>query len=80
MFCCFCRVLDERETPIDVLWNDTLIFYSGYTYQALEPIVGKFCSLLNGSSIIEMIEAGAAHEWQCRMFCPARRARIREHL
>ena len=40
------RILDERETPIDVLWNDTLIFYSGYTYETLEPIVEKFCSLI----------------------------------
>ena len=40
------RILDDRETPIDILWNDTLQFYSGYTYQSLEPVVGRFCSLV----------------------------------
>jgi hypothetical protein len=47
MYCCFTfRILDEHENPIDVLWNDTLIYYSGYTYESLEPIVEKFCSLI----------------------------------
>lgn len=44
--CLSLKILDESETPIDVLWNDTLVFYSGYTYGALEPIVEKFCSLI----------------------------------
>ncbi|XP_046448620.1 G2/mitotic-specific cyclin-B-like [Daphnia pulex] len=44
--CLSLKILDEHENPIDVLWNDTLIYYSGYTYEALEPIVEKFCSLI----------------------------------
>lgn len=44
--CLSLKILDENETPIEVLWNDTMVFYSGYTYEKLEPVVSKFCSLI----------------------------------
>lgn len=44
--CLSLKILDDHETHIDILWNDTLKFYSGYDYETLEPVVAKFCSLL----------------------------------
>jgi len=45
-FCLSLKILDERDTPINILWNDTLVFYSGYTFDSLELVISKFCSLL----------------------------------
>ena len=40
------RILDETDALINVLWNDTLVFYSGYTCEALMPLMEKLCSLI----------------------------------
>ena len=46
-YCTFLyRILDESDTLIEVLWNDTMVFYSGYAYKDLESIVEKLCSLV----------------------------------
>lgn len=44
--CLSLKVLNENDTPINILWNDTLVYYSGYTYDSLQMLVSKFCSLL----------------------------------
>ena len=40
------RLLDENESLINVLWNDTLVHYSGYSFENLEPVVEKLCALI----------------------------------
>lgn len=46
---CLClslKLLDENESLINVLWNDTLVHYSGYSFENLEPVVEKLCALI----------------------------------
>ena len=40
------RLLDENDSLINVLWNDTLVHYSGYSFENLEPVVEKLCALV----------------------------------
>jgi len=44
--CLSLKILDETDALINVLWNDTLVFYSGYTCEALMPLMEKLCSLI----------------------------------
>lgn len=44
--CLSLRILDENETPMTVLWNESLVFYSGFTSQALQPLIEKLCALI----------------------------------
>jgi len=44
--CLSLRILDENETEPNELWNASMVFYSGYTRESLEPLMDKLCSLL----------------------------------
>lgn len=44
--CLSLRILDENDTDPSKLWNHSMVFYSGYTYEYLEPLMEKLCSLI----------------------------------
>jgi len=44
--CLSLRLLDESDTDGSKLWNHSMVFYSGYQYDILEPLMDKLCSLL----------------------------------
>lgn len=41
-----CRVLDENQKPVEQLWNDTLVYYSGYASHQLVDVVAQLCGLI----------------------------------
>jgi len=46
---CLClalKILDEKDSLINILWNDTLVHYSGYLCESLEPVIEKLCALI----------------------------------
>lgn len=44
--CLSLRILDENDTDPSKLWNHSMVFYSGYSYEYLEPLMEKLCSLI----------------------------------
>ncbi len=47
----FCSILDENDTDASQLWNPSMVFYSGYSYEALEPLMEKLCALIASADI-----------------------------
>jgi len=44
--CLSLRILDENDTDPSKLWNHSMVFYSGYSYEYLEPLMEKLSSLI----------------------------------
>ena len=42
-------ILDESDSSGDELWNASMVFYSGYSRDSLEPLMEKLCSLIVSS-------------------------------
>jgi cyclin B len=49
--CLSLRILDENDTDASQLWNPSMVFYSGYSYEALEPLMEKLCALIASADI-----------------------------
>lgn len=47
--CLSLRILDENDVDGTKLWNHSMVFYSGYSYEALEPLMEKLCALLSSA-------------------------------
>nr|CAH0112842.1 unnamed protein product [Daphnia galeata] len=48
--CLSLKITGDRQTSIDVLWNlSSLVSFSRYTYNILEPLVKKMCLLIMNS-------------------------------
>ena len=45
------RILDENDTDGNNLWNNSMVYYSGYTYESLEPLMEKLCALIASADV-----------------------------
>lgn len=44
-------ILDENDMDGSKLWNHSMVYYSGYTYESLEPLMEKLCALLASADV-----------------------------
>jgi hypothetical protein len=44
-------ILDENDTDGSKLWNHSMVYYSGYTYESLEPLMEKLCGLVASADV-----------------------------
>ncbi|XP_059351894.1 LOW QUALITY PROTEIN: G patch domain-containing protein 1-like [Daphnia carinata] len=49
--CLSLRILDENDTESTELWNHSMVYYSGYTYESLEPLMEKLCGLIAAADV-----------------------------
>lgn len=49
--CLSLRILDENDMDGSKLWNHSMVYYSGYTYESLEPLMGKLCGLIASADV-----------------------------
>ncbi|EFX70326.1 G2/mitotic-specific cyclin B, copy B-like protein [Daphnia pulex] len=49
--CLSLRILDENDTDGSKLWNHSMVYYSGYTYESLEPLMEKLCGLVASADV-----------------------------
>uniref|UniRef100_A0A0N8B2L8 G2/mitotic-specific cyclin-B1 n=1 Tax=Daphnia magna TaxID=35525 RepID=A0A0N8B2L8_9CRUS len=49
--CLSLRILDESDTESNELWNHSMVYYSGYTYESLEPLMEKLCGLIAAADV-----------------------------
>lgn len=49
--CLSLRILDENDTDGNKLWNHSMVYYSGYTYESLEPLMEKLCALIASADV-----------------------------
>nr|SVE89714.1 EOG090X013U [Daphnia sinensis] len=49
--CLSLRILDENDTDSTQLWNHSMVYYSGYTYESLEPLMEKLCGLIAAADV-----------------------------
>nr|SVE77435.1 EOG090X013U [Daphnia lumholtzi] len=49
--CLSLRILDENDTESTQLWNHSMVYYSGYTYESLESLMEKLCGLIAAADV-----------------------------